>query len=189
MTPERGAALLRFLAVSDGLKHVLRAAYTGERRENSAEHCWQVALLAVMLAGEVETPLDLDHVLSMIAVHDLVEIEAGDTFAFDDTHLPSQAERESRAADRLFEPFPEFRALWEEFEAAETPEARFAMGCDRLQGFAQQVQCGAPAWHAVKLTRARSLVRMQPVLDLGAPFTPLLEALYGEALDKGLLPA
>lgn len=189
MTPERQAALLRFLAFSDGLKHVLRAAHTGERRENSAEHCWQVALLAMMLAGEIEPPMDLGRVLSMIAVHDLVEIEAGDTFAFDDKHLATQEVRERRAADRLFAAFPEFRALWAEFEAAETPEARFAMGCDRLQGFAQQVQCGAPAWQAVKLTRVRSLVRMQPVLDLGAPFAPLLDALYREAQDKGLLAA
>lgn len=189
MAPERQAALLRFLAFSDGLKHIRRAARTGERRENSAEHCWQVALPAVMLAAEAEPAPELGRVLAMAAVHDLVEIEAGDTFAFDDAHRLTQEDRERRAADRLFGSFPGLRALWDEFEAAVTPKARFAMGCDRLQGFAQQVRCGAPAWHAVGLTRARSLVRMQPVLDLGAPFAPLLETLYAEATAKGLLAA
>ncbi|MCW8087458.1 HD domain-containing protein [Sabulicella glaciei] len=193
MDAARRDALLGFLALSDRLKHVERAAMTGARRENSGEHAWQVALIAVLLHGEAPDPKpDLARVLSMIAVHDLVEIEAGDTFAFDDKGLATQAAREAEAAGRIFRLLPpdlaaEVAALWVEFEAGATPEAGFAMGCDRLQGFAQQVECGAPAWKAVGLTKARSLVRMAPAIALGAPFAPMIEALYDRALAKGLL--
>jgi putative hydrolase of HD superfamily len=190
--PERRDALLGFLALADRLKHTLRAAYTGERRENSAEHAWHVALIAVTLAGEVAPKPDMAEVLAMIAIHDVVEIEAGDTFAFDDAGLLTQMDRERAAADRIFGILPtdvghRLRASWEAFEAQDTPEARFAMGCDRLQGFLQQIECGAPAWLKVGLTKARSLVRMQPAIDLGAPFAPMIEALYERAMAEGLL--
>jgi putative hydrolase of HD superfamily len=190
--PERRDALLGLLALADRLKHTLRAAYTGERRENSAEHAWHVALIAVTLADEVAPKPDMAEVLAMIAIHDVVEIEAGDTFAFDDAGLLTQLERERAAADRIFGILPaevghRLHASWEEFEAQETPEARFAMGCDRLQGFLQQIECGAPAWKEIGLTKARSLVRMQPAIDLGPPFAPMIEALYERAMAEGLL--
>lgn len=192
----RLAAILDFIALTDRLKHVRRAARTQhagtDRAENSAEHAWHVALIAVLLAEEVTPRPDLARVLAMIAVHDVVEIEAGDTFAFDDAGLLTQAERERAAARRIFATLPEdagarLNALWEEFEACESADARFAMGCDRLQGFAQQVGCGAPAWAEVGLTRARSLKRMQPAMDLGAPFEPMIAALYERALALGLM--
>ncbi|TCI00095.1 HD domain-containing protein [Roseococcus sp. SYP-B2431] len=192
MTPERRDAILAFLALADRLKHTLRAAQTGGRRENSAEHAWHVALIAATLAEEVAPRPDLAEVLAMIAIHDVVEIEAGDTFAFDDAGLLTQMGRERAAADRIFGLLPadvgrRLRESWEAFEAQETPEARFAMGCDRLQGFLQQVECGAPAWKAIGLTKARSLVRMQPAIDLGPPFAPMIVALYERAMAEGLL--
>jgi putative hydrolase of HD superfamily len=197
MTQERIEALLAFVQLADRLKHVLRASRSigpdgASRRENAGEHAWHVALIAVLLHGEVEPAPDLAHVLSMIAIHDLVEIEAGDTFAFDDQGLLTQEARERAAAERVFGALPpdlgpRLRVQWEEFEAQATPEALFAMGCDRLQGFAQQVGCGAPAWAEVGLTKARSLVRMGPAIALGPPFAPLIEALYERALERGLL--
>jgi putative hydrolase of HD superfamily len=189
------AAILDFIALTDRLKHVQRAARTRhagtDRAENSAEHAWHVALIAVLLAGEVTPRPDLARVLAMIAIHDVVEIEAGDTFAFDEAGLSTQEARERAAAARLFGTLPadlaaRLAALWEEFEACETADARFAMGCDRLQGFAQQVGCGAPAWAEVGLTRARSLKRMQPAIDLGPPFAPMIAALYARAEALGL---
>lgn len=188
MRAERRGALLGFLALGDRLKHVLRAARTGERRENAAEHAWHVALCAVALHPEA-WPCDLARALSMIAVHDIVEIEAGDTYAFDEQRLLTQAAREREAAERVFAGFPDLRALWEEFEEARTPDARFAMGCDRLQGFLQQVECGAPAWREVALTEPRSRVRMGPAIALGPPFAPLIEALYDRARSEGLFAA
>ncbi|MDB5411907.1 MAG: 5-nucleotidase [Rubritepida sp.] len=192
MPPERRDALLAFIALGDRLKHILRAGRTGDRRENSAEHAWHVALIAVTLADEVSPKPDVASVLAMIAIHDVVEIEAGDTFAFDDAGLVTQAERERAAADRIFGMLPDelgrkLRGSWDEFEALETPEARFAMGCDRLQGFLQQIECGAPAWAEVGLTKSRSLVRMQPAIDLGGPFAAMIEALYERAMAEGLL--
>lgn len=188
----RGAALLAFIALTDRLKHIHRASFTGDRRENAAEHAWHVALIAVLLAEEVAPRPDMARVLSMIAIHDVIEIEAGDTFAFDHAGLLTQAAREAAAAQRIFGTLPDdlgqrLHALWCEFEAQDTPDSRFAMGCDRLQGFAQQVECGAPAWREIGLTRGRSLVRMQPALDLGAPFAPMIEALYDRAMGQGLL--
>lgn len=192
MAPERCDALLAFLALGDRLKHTLRAAHTGARRENSAEHAWHVALIAITLAEEVSPRPDMAEVLAMIAIHDVVEIDAGDTFAFDEAGLLTQMARERAAAERIFGMLPpeigqRLRASWEAFEAQETPEARFAMGCDRLQGFQQQVECGAAAWREMGLTKTRSLVRMQPAIDLGAPFAPMIEALYERAMAEGLL--
>lgn len=192
MPADRLAAIQDFIFLSDRLKHVHRAARTQGRLENSAEHAWHVAMIAVLPAEEVRPRPDLARVLSMIAVHDVVEIEAGDTFAFDEARLLTQQAREQAAAARIFGTLPEdlaarLGALWAEFEAQDTPDARFAMGCDRLQGFAQQVECGAPAWREAGLTRARSLRRMQPALDLGPPFAPMIEALYGRAMAEGLL--
>lgn len=189
---DRLAAIQGFLNLCDRLKHVHRAARTQGRLENSAEHAWHVAMIAVLLAEEVDPRPDLARVLSMIAVHDVIEIEAGDTFAFDEAGLLTQQAREQAAAARIFGTLPSDLAarlsiLWAEFEAQDTPDARFAMGCDRLQGFAQQVDCGAPAWKEVGLTRARSLKRMQPALDLGPPFAPMIEALYTRAMEEGLL--
>ena len=189
---DRHAALLEFIALTDRLKHVHRASRTQDRAENSAEHAWHVALIAVLLADEVTPRPDMARVLTMIALHEVVEIEAGDTFAFDEAGLLTQGAREAAAAVRIFGTLPDdlgprLHALWVEFEAQQTPDARFAMGCDRLQGFAQQVECGAPAWAAVGLTHARSRVRMQPAIDLGGPFAAMIGALYERALAEGLL--
>ena len=189
---ERQGALLDFIALTDRLKHVHRAGRTAQRPENAAEHAWHVALIAVLLADEVAPRPDMARVLGMIALHDVIEIEAGDTFAFDEAGLLTQVVREQAAAARIFGTLPadlatRLHGLWVEFEAQATAEARFAMGCDRLQGFAQQVECGAPAWTAVGLTHARSLVRMQPAIDLGEPFAGMIGALYARALDRALL--
>lgn len=205
LSPRLGA-LLDFIALTDRLKHVHRASRTadvasgagdvasgeGGRPENAAEHAWHVALIAVLLEREVSPRPDMARVLTMIALHDVVEIEAGDTFAFDEAGLLTQSEREEAAAKSIFGRLPpdmaeNLHVLWQEFEAQETPDARFAMGCDRLQGFAQQVQCGAPAWAEIGLTRARSLKRMQPAIDLGGPFAAMIEALYDRAMAEGLL--
>jgi putative hydrolase of HD superfamily len=189
---ERLDALLDFITLTDRLKHIHRASRTEARPENAAEHAWHVALIAVLLADEVTPRPDMARVLSMIALHDVIEIEAGDTFAFDEAGLLTQAARETAAAESIFGTLPpelgtRLHALWVEFEAQETPDALYAMGCDRLQGFAQQVQCGAPAWAEVGLTRARSLKRMQPAIDLGGPFAAMIGALYERAMAEGLL--
>lgn len=109
-----------------------------DRRENDAEHSWHLALMVMTLAEYADEPIDVGHTIKLVVVHDLVEIYAGDTPIYDTELGESQQEREEAAADKLFGILPEdsgrqLRALWDEFEARETPEARFAKAMDRLQ--------------------------------------------------------
>lgn len=195
MPPERLAQLYAFLALADRLKHVPRRGQTVQpdgtlRAENSAEHCWNAALVALLLHGEVPDAPDLATVLSMILAHDLVEIEAGDTFAFDEEARLTQAERERAAAEVVFGALPpelgvKLRALWEEFEAGETPAARFAMACDRAQGFLQGVLSGGH-WYQVGVTEAISRRRMDPASDVAPPFRAVIEDLYRRAREADM---
>jgi putative hydrolase of HD superfamily len=197
MPPDRAASILGFLALADRLKTVERRgrvvlADGTTRRENSAEHCWSLALIGTLLHGEVAASLDLGRALMMVAVHDLVEIEAGDTFAYDAAGRATQAEREAAAAETVFGTLPDdlgvrLRALWEEFEAGESPEARFAMACDRMQGFLQNVLSGGLAWKEHGVTVADTLPRMGPAMEVDAVFAALIGRLYDRAAEGGLL--
>ncbi len=198
MNPERIAAILDFLALADRLKHVERRGMTRKpdgtaRQENSAEHSWNVALVALLMHGEIPDPPDLAHVLAMIAAHDLVEIEAGDTFAYDEAHLLTQAERERAAADIVFGRLPpdlgtRLRALWEEFEAGVTPAARFAMACDRAQGMLQGV-IGTGHWRHAGVTEAQTRSRMDAARAVAPAFEALIATLYDRARAGGMFAA
>jgi len=182
----RLSAVIGFLALADRLKHIERrgrtvAADGTARQENSAEHRWNVALVAMLLHQDVPSAPDLGHVLSMIAAHDLVEIEAGDTFAYDEAHVLTQSARERAAADVVFGALPpdlgqKLRALWEEFEEGRTPAARFAMACDRAQGFLQGV-IGTGHWRANGVSEAQTRGRMDPARAVAPAFDALIEAL------------
>jgi len=197
MSDARQAALVGFLETADRLKHVLRRARTPDaegamRRENSAEHSWHVALFALLLHRELAAPPDLGHVLALIAAHDLVEIEAGDTFAYDTAGRVTQEARERAAADALFGALPAdvgtgLRALWEEFEAGATPEARFAVACDRLQGFFQNILGAGIAWREGGVTKADTLKRMAPAIAADPIFAALVAAGHARAAAEGLL--
>ncbi|HEX5324571.1 MAG TPA: HD domain-containing protein, partial [Capsulimonadaceae bacterium] len=139
MDNERLSQQIAFIIETDKLKDILRRTYimSGDRLENSAEHSWQLALMATLLAEHSNEPIDVAHVVKMVLVHDLVEIDAGDTYCYDVVAEQDKVEREERAADRIFGLLPadqgkQIRLLWEEFEARETPEARFAAAIDRL---------------------------------------------------------
>lgn len=137
---DRLRAQLTFVAEADRLKTILRASplAAAERRENDAEHSWHLALMVMLLAEYADEPIDVGHAMRLVVIHDLVEIYAGDSPVFDPAAVVGQQEREEAAADRLFTLLPadqaaEVRALWDEFEAARTPEARFCKAMDRLQ--------------------------------------------------------
>jgi 5'-deoxynucleotidase YfbR-like HD superfamily hydrolase len=157
---------LRFLLEIDELKGVLRRTVILDRsrQENSAEHSWHLAMMAVVLAEHAtEEGIDLARVLKMVLVHDVVEIDAGDTYAYDEEGMKDKAEREERAAERLFGLLPadqgaELRGLWDEFEARQSAEARFANALDRLQPILLNYHTEGLAW-------ARHGVRGQQVLD------------------------
>lgn len=166
---------MQFVIEIDKLKQVLRQTLLTDcsRRENSAEHSWHIALMAIVLAEYAPAPLDLLHVIKLLLLHDLVEIDAGDTFCYDNQGNQSKADRETQAADRLFGLLPldqssEFRALWDEFEAQETPAAKFAAALDRLQPILNNQQTGGYSWKLHGITSDRVLQRMAPV-QTGAP--------------------
>jgi putative hydrolase of HD superfamily len=170
MTPDRLSRQIAFLVEADKLKRVLRKTSLMDlsRRENSAEHSWHLLLLALVLREHVAPDVDLPHVLEILAVHDLVEIDAGDTFAYDPIHQATQALREKAAADRIFNLLPadqarHFRTLWEEFEEQLTPEARVAAAIDRLQPLLQNAGAGGGTWREYGLDRTAVLHRMAPI--------------------------
>jgi len=140
----------------------------GSRQENTAEHSWHLILAAMVLREYTAAPLDLLRALEMTAVHDLVEIDAGDTFAYDAAAQTTKAAREHAAADRIFGLLPDdqrahFHALWEEFEAQSTPEARFANALDRFQPLLQNAHAGGGSWSLHPLTTADVFRRMAPI--------------------------
>lgn len=167
---------MAFLNEADRLKSVLRATTLcdGTRFENSAEHSWHIALYALVLAEHSETPLDIAKVIKMLLLHDIVEIDAGDAPVFGNHDASAMAAREEAAADRIFGLLPEeqataFRALWEEFEANETPEARFAKSLDRMQPPMQNLASGGGSWIDYKVTYDRFATQIGPKINHGAP--------------------
>ncbi|USX55859.1 HD domain-containing protein [Lentzea sp. HUAS12] len=160
---------LTFLIEVDQLKTVLRASplAAADRRENDAEHSWHLALMVMTLAEYADEPIDVGHTMKLVVVHDLIEIYAGDTPIYDTELAASQQEREEAAADRLFGILPEdagreMRALWDEFEARVTPEARFAKAMDRLQPLLLNWMAKGGTWRTPGVTaddvRARKAV-------------------------------
>jgi putative hydrolase of HD superfamily len=168
-------AQIGFIIEIDKLKQVMRRTQImdGSRHENSAEHSWHLALMAITLGEHAPAPLNLGRVIRMLVVHDLVEIDAGDTFAFDAEGHLTKTEREQAAADRIFGLLPDdqrddIRELWEEFEAVETAEARYALAIDRLEPLLCNLNNGGGTWRQYGITRTAVLKRMDPIRE-GAP--------------------
>jgi putative hydrolases of HD superfamily len=166
---------ITFVKEVDKLKSIIRRTrlIDDSRYENTAEHCWHVALMALTLVEYAPASLDLARVIRMLLVHDLVEIDAGDTFAFDLAGHETKTAREQAAANRLFGLLPgsdaaELRALWEEFEAGDTPEAGFAVAMDRFEPLLCNISNSGGSWREHQVGRTAVLKRMDPI-RLGAP--------------------
>jgi putative hydrolase of HD superfamily len=169
-SPARLARQIAFLVEADKLKTIVRRTPLVDRSrgENSAEHSWHLLLAAMVLREHLAREVDLLHALQLMVVHDLVEIDAGDTFAYDAAGQTTKAAREIAAADRIFGLLPadqasEFRALWEEFEAQRSSEARFANAMDRMQPLLQNASSGGGSWSTHDVTRDQVLRRMAPI--------------------------
>jgi putative hydrolase of HD superfamily len=149
--------------------------------------------MAIVLAEYAPMSIDVLHVIKLLLVHDLVEIDAGDTFCYDVQGNANKADREQQAADRLFSLLPpdqaqEFRALWDEFEAQTTPNAQFAACLDRLQPLLNNQQTQGHSWQQHGITRDRVLQRMQP-LETGAPaLWSLVQQIVADCVAAGYLP-
>jgi putative hydrolase of HD superfamily len=170
MSKNRLDAQIAFLLEADKLKTILRQTplTDNSRRENSAEHSWHLALAALTLSEYAPPGLDLSRVLELVVVHDLVEIDAGDTFAYDLKGYEDKEARERAAAERLFGLLPpdqgtRLKERWEEFEAHATIEAKFANALDRLQALLQNMGAGGGSWSAHRVNRAQVLRRMAPI--------------------------
>lgn len=195
MDSERLTRQLTFILEIDRLKGVLRRSLLLEskRRENSAEHSWHLAMMALVLAEHADESVDLLHTLKLLLIHDVVEIDAGDTYAYDDDSHEGKIDRERAAALRIFGLLPhdqaaEMTALWEEYEAQQTPEARFALALDRLMPFFHNYHTGGITWRENRVTRAQVEDRMAPVGQGSQALGDVVDAIVEQANESGLLP-
>lgn len=154
--------LFDFFREIDKEKFIGRQTYLsdGQRKENDAEHAWHMAIMTILLSGYANEEIDVLKTVTMLLIHDLVEIDAGDTYAYDEEGKKSQHQREQRAAERIFGILPEeqgdyLKGLWEEFEAGESKEARFARTMDNIQPMMLNAATGGKAWeeHQVCLSQ------------------------------------
>lgn len=186
---------IRFVLEADRLKTVTRQTWIagGSRQENSAEHSWHLAVMALALGGHAPAGTDLARVMAMLVVHDMVEIDAGDLFLYSDTAaLARQEEAERDAADRIFAILPEpqaaaARVLWDEFEERRTPEARFARALDRLQPMLLNMQNGGGTWVAHGVTLEQVLAKVALIEDGSASLGRYARAMIAAAVAQGFL--
>jgi putative hydrolase of HD superfamily len=192
--PTRLERQLAFLIELDKAKSVYRQSYVtdGSRKENDAEHMWHLALFVLVLAEHAVEPIDVLKVLQLVLLHDVVEIDAGDALVYDDEARAAKARLERLAADRIYGLLPddqgdELRALWEEFEAKETPEARFAGAVDRLQPLLLNVTTGGRSWQEHGVTSDR-VFDLNSRIELGSPaLWEHVQQILHDAVSRGYL--
>ena len=167
---QRLAQQVAFITEIDKLKKIQRQTILLDRsrRENDAEHSWHLAMMVILLAEHSNEPIDCLKVLKMVLIHDLVEIDAGDTYAYDEAGHHDKAERERAAADRIFAILPpdqatELRRLWDEFEEQKTADARFANAVDRMQPLLHNCLTEGQTWQQNGVTRSQVIKRCQPM--------------------------
>ncbi|MBP3449025.1 MAG: HD domain-containing protein [Spirochaetaceae bacterium] len=185
--------ILSFIVEVDKIKNIMRRTLLidGSRRENDAEHSWHLAIMAMLLTEYADDKnFTLDKVLKMVIVHDLVEIYAGDTFAFDVKGNLEKEDKEKQAADKLFGQLPsnqgkQLRKLWEEFDEAKTPEARYAAALDRLQPFIHNLCTEGHTWVLGKVTKEQVYKRSGLAMEVLPALKPWMEEQINDAIKKG----
>jgi len=183
-----------FILELDTLKSVLRRSYllNNTRRENSAEHSWHLSAMALVLAEHANADIDQLRVLKMLLVHDIVEIDSGDTYIYDTAGNDTKAVREQEAAQRIFGLLPddqklELTRLWQEFEARETPEAKFAAALDRLMPLLHNYHTEGRSWREHGITKQQVLNFNRHIADGSQSLWKYAEALIDDAAAKGYL--
>ena len=193
MNQERLRQQLAFLAEIDKMKSVYRQTILMDRsrRETDAEHSWHLAMMAMTLfEHNRDKRVDLSRVIRMGLVHDLIEIYAGDTYAYEGNK--TKAAREREAADRLFAMLPEeqgkqYRLLWEEFDAEETPDARYAVAMDRLQPFLSNYMTQGQTWIPIRVTEAKVRGRVGIIETAVPEIWPLVDQMIRQCVENGWL--
>ncbi|EJB8451817.1 TPA: HD domain-containing protein [Vibrio parahaemolyticus] len=186
---------LALLIELDKLKSVLRRTRVKSaegRLENSCEHSWHVALMAVLMEEHANAPVDICRVMKMLLIHDVVEIDAGDTFVYDTAASKEQAEKEIKAAERLFGMLPtdqgqELLALWQEFEAAQSDDAKYAKALDRLIPMLLNYHNNGQSWKENSVTREQALTINKRIEFGSVTLWDKAKELIEEATEKGWL--
>ncbi len=183
-----------FILELDTLKSVLRRSYllNNTQRENSAEHSWHLSAMALVLAEHANADIDQFRVLKMLLVHDIVEIDSGDTYIYDTAGNDTKAVREQEAAQRIFGLLPddqklELTQLWQEFEARETPEAKFAAALDRLMPLLHNYHTEGRSWREHGITKQQVLNLNRHIADGSQSLWEYAESLIDDAAAKGYL--
>lgn len=186
---------IQFILEIDKLKRIVRQTplIDRNRKENDAEHSWHISLMAILLQEHAEAHnIDLLRVVTMLLVHDLVEIDAGDTFCYDEAGNADKVERETRAADRIFNVLPGdqaayLRSLWDEFEAGQTAESKFAAAMDRLQPLLHNYHTEGGTWKEHGISKDRVIERNHPIADGSKALWDYAAGLIDDAMDRGYI--
>ena len=187
---------IEFMLELDKMKNLYRQTYVlhEDRKENDAEHSWHLAILAFLLAEYSNENINVTHVMKMVLLHDVVEIDAGDTYCYDNEGYKSKAEREEKAAQRIFGLLPddqrkEFYDLWREFEDSETPDARFAAMLDRVQPLLLNYNKGGISWKEHGIHKEQVLNRNIDYFSESNELAELIKYIIDDAAEKGWLKA
>ena len=191
---ERLKKQMEFILEVDKIKYIGRQTYLsdGERKENDAEHSWHLALMTALLSEHANEKINVIKTMLMVLVHDIVEIDAGDTYAYDAAGNATKRERELKAAKRIFHLLPEDQAeelfqLWEEFEACETPEAKFAHSMDNIQPIMLNDATGGKAWRAHQVKKSQVEKRQESTRAGSETIMEVAEEIIRRNVENGNL--
>ncbi len=185
---------IEFIVELDKMKSILRqtSLIGGDRREDDAQHSWHIAIMAMVLSDYANEKIDVCKVIKMLLIHDLVELEAGDTFCYDKKGNEDKKEREELAADKVFgmlnvEKNKEMRSLWDEFEEMKTPDALFAASMDRLQPMLNNYHNNGGTWQKFDIAQSDVYKRISPVKDSSDELWKYVVYMLEDALNRGLI--
>ena len=183
---------LQFILEIDKVKKIIRQTPLSDasRKENDAEHSWHIALMAYLLQEYVEEPVEVSKVMLMVLIHDLVEIDAGDTYAYDEEGAKTKDERERKAADHIFGMLPEdqgmyLKALWEEFEAYETAEAKYAHLLDNFQPLLLNDAAGGISWTEHQVKKSQIYKRNEKIEETSATIWKCMQDKIDKHIQAG----
>ncbi|WP_348822344.1 HD domain-containing protein [Flavobacterium aestuarii] len=185
---------INFIKEIDKIKYIQRRTklFNSDRNENDAEHSWHLAMMAIVLAEHSDAPIDILKVIKMVLIHDIVEIDAGDTFIYDTAKNHSNTDEERAAANRIFGILPkgqaeEFISIWEEFEIGQTNEAKFAKSMDRLEPLLQNTSNNGGTWAEFNVKYDKVYEKKKVIKEGSSSIWNYAENLINESVEKGIL--